>query len=168
MNSTLEKLISNTAISNYARTLNPKGDANQAAAISELTFEDMFAEPDSLNHELAACCQSGLWLLHNFLHRSHSISQDIDSAEGSLWHAIMHRTEGDFSNAKYWYRLAGDHKSFDSIRCVDGGDFDPFTFVDQCQSDYRSGSLSDNVQSVAVAEWRALFKFCHDHATNPC
>ncbi len=47
---------------------------------------------------------AGLWLLAGELDQSHSISQSHDSAVGSLWHGIMHRREGDLSNAKYWFR----------------------------------------------------------------
>lgn len=168
MNSLLEKLISASAISNYARTVNPSGDANPIDELNALNVAQLFdaaAASDSLDHDLVACCCSGLWLLHNFLDRSHAISQEIDSAEGSYWHAIMHRTEGDFSNAKYWYRRAGDHEVLDNISGVAGDSFDPSNFVDQCQHDYGSGRLSDEVHSVAVAEWRALFQFCYDNAS---
>ena len=63
----------------------------------------------------AAAALSGLWLWHDFLDASHTISQAIDTADGSLWHAIMHRREGDFSNAKYWYRKVGEHPAYRSI-----------------------------------------------------
>ncbi len=39
--------------------------------------------------------------------KSHSIAQDIDNANGAWIHAYLHRFEGDVSNARYWYRLAG-------------------------------------------------------------
>src|SRR6185295_3279275 len=50
-----------------------------------------------------ATCRAGLWLLQDFLDESHAISQDIDTREGSFWHAIMHRREPDASNSKYWW-----------------------------------------------------------------
>ena len=53
---------------------------------------------------MAACCLAGVWLLHDYLDESHTISQRIDTPSGSFWHGIMHRREGDFSNAKYWFR----------------------------------------------------------------
>ncbi|QDV23046.1 hypothetical protein [Aureliella helgolandensis] len=58
---------------------------------------------------------AGLWLLAGELDRSHEISQSQPSAEGSLWHAIMHRREGDFSNSLYWYRRAGPHALYDAL-----------------------------------------------------
>jgi hypothetical protein len=53
--------------------------------------------------------QAGLWLLAGDLDRSHSISQELHHADGSYWHGIMHRTEGDYWNAKYWMGRARGH-----------------------------------------------------------
>ena len=52
---------------------------------------------------------AGLWLWHDWLDSSHTISQDIHTPTGSFWHAIMHRREGDFCNAKYWYARCQRH-----------------------------------------------------------
>ena len=38
---------------------------------------------------------------------SHSIAQDIETKDGALIHAYLHRKEGDIWNADYWYRNAG-------------------------------------------------------------
>jgi hypothetical protein len=59
---------------------------------------------------------AGLWLLAGDLERSHSISQDHHSADGSMWHGVMHRREGDFGNAKYWFRQAGNHPVYTQLR----------------------------------------------------
>jgi hypothetical protein len=53
--------------------------------------------------------EAGLWLLAGELDRSHEVSQSLETAEGSFWHGIMHRREGDFGNAKYWFRKVGRH-----------------------------------------------------------
>lgn len=37
---------------------------------------------------------------------AHQIAQDDASAEGAWVHAWLHRIEGDFANARYWYRRA--------------------------------------------------------------
>ncbi|WPP51072.1 hypothetical protein [Catalinimonas niigatensis] len=41
---------------------------------------------------------------------AHDIAQDIHSSEGAWIHAYLHRKEGDLSNARYWYRLAGKNE----------------------------------------------------------
>src|SRR5262245_31217087 len=61
------------------------------------------------DRRLADCCRAGLWLAFGFLDQSHEISQGIETAEGSYWHALMHRREPDFGNSKYWFRQLGTH-----------------------------------------------------------
>lgn len=53
--------------------------------------------------------EAGLWILAGQLERSHSISQELHDANGSYWHGIMHRAEGDYWNAKYWMKRAPQH-----------------------------------------------------------
>lgn len=43
--------------------------------------------------------------------KSHAIAQDIETKEGALIHAYLHRKEGDQWNADYWYRQAGEKKT---------------------------------------------------------
>jgi hypothetical protein len=44
---------------------------------------------------------------------SHHITQDLETPEGSLIHAYLHRKEGDEINAAYWYGKA--NKPFPKI-----------------------------------------------------
>lgn len=61
-------------------------------------------------HALAGTSSAaGLWLLAGELDRSHAISQELPDGNGSYWHGIMHRTEGDYWNAKYWMRRTSRH-----------------------------------------------------------
>lgn len=53
--------------------------------------------------------EAGLWLLAGQLERSHAVSQTLHDPDGSYWHAIMHRCEGDYWNSKYWLNMAADH-----------------------------------------------------------
>ncbi|MDF2962240.1 MAG: hypothetical protein K0S39_3975 [Paenibacillus sp.] len=63
----------------------------------------------------ALAVKAGLHLLNESLDKSHELSQDIHHATGSYWHGIMHRMEGDYSNAKYWFRQVGTHTVFTSL-----------------------------------------------------
>ncbi len=159
MNSVIDQFLTTEAIQNYARELDPRGDRSVLEKLNGLDHVELVGGAIG-DADLAACCMSGLWLLYNFLHESHELSQSIHTAEGSWWHAIMHRTEGDFSNAKYWYRRVGEHEAFENI----GSGFDPMAFVDQCERDYRTGDLSDETQKLAFAEWNALFEYCQQNA----
>ena len=105
-------------------------------------------------------CLSGLWLLAGDLDRSHSISQDIDNCEGSFWHGIMHRREGDFANAKYWFRRVGnEHPVFAQLAELADPYEDPFQFVDACQAggDEQAYSACRRTQWL---EWQSLMAFC--------
>ena len=58
----------------------------------------MFQPQTVRDRDMAATCRSGLWLYHDFLDEAHTISQEIETPEGSYWHALVHRREPDFSN----------------------------------------------------------------------
>jgi len=96
------------------------------------------------------------------LDRSHSISQDIGSAEGSFWHGIMHRREGDFGNSKYWFRQVGSHPVFDQLAEISGGVYaDPYDFVDECSRMQRSDNEpSRECRRDQWLEWQALMAQC--------
>ncbi len=69
-------------------------------------FVDSMSEakpPTSLSPLLQALWWDG----RNDWDMAHRIAQDIHDAHGSLIHAYLHRKEGDYANAGYWYRQAG-------------------------------------------------------------
>ncbi|MEJ2585228.1 MAG: hypothetical protein P8Z38_09345 [Robiginitalea sp.] len=47
---------------------------------------------------------------------AHEIAQDLPTAWGSWMHAYLHRKEGDYGNAGYWYRKAGVPEWRDSLQ----------------------------------------------------
>ena len=57
--------------------------------------------------------RAGLLQMHDLLDESHEASQSIEGAgrraAGDYWHAIMHRREPDYGNARYWFRRVGRH-----------------------------------------------------------
>ncbi|WP_442510186.1 hypothetical protein SH528x_001794 [Novipirellula sp. SH528] len=107
-------------------------------------------------------CTSGLWLLAGDLDRSHRISQDIDEKEGSFWHGIMHRREGDFSNAKYWFRRVGKHPVITQLAEICGSDYrSGEDFVDACANATRGAEDEyAKCQDVQWKEWQSLMACC--------
>ena len=158
----------------------PEGEGASAARdVLELIKPAQVTTPPPVNLKAAQGIIAGLWLWHDFLDVSHTISQSIDTPTGSYWHAIMHRREGDFSNAKYWYRRVGDHPAIESIgprinlltdtlpadkmifRLTANG-FDPYAFVDLVEAAYRQDDHPHQELSVTIQkiEWQTLLEIC--------
>jgi hypothetical protein len=133
--------------------------------LTRLTPDTLLDAPIS-DRGSATCLLAGLWLWHDFLDESHTLSQSIDTPAGCWWHAIMHRREGDFSNAKYWYRRASAHarldrvgEGFESLIDPVMPRWDPMAFVDlvesvQARSDHPTYLACVELQRL---EWSVLF-----------
>jgi hypothetical protein len=149
-------------------------------ALDALSVESAFGHARIDDHDAAKCCLSAIWLVHDFLDESHKISQEIDTASGSFWHGIMHRREGDFSNAKYWFHRVGRHAAFEAIgqraaelaavrgdersikKLITAGAWDPFAFVDVCESSVGGqGTSLELCLDIQQAEWELLFDYCY-------
>ena len=152
--------------------------------LTALTVGELFEGHRIVDGDAARCCLSGLWLLHDFLDESHSLSQEIDTIDGSYWHGIMHRREPDYGNSKYWFRRVGDHPIFPQLReetrgvmawdpaadeiakRIETGKFwDPYRFVDWCQQ-IACGTAKDVglAEYAATREWHLLFAHCYERA----
>ena len=164
------------------------GGANPTSreALNRLPPGSVLANPTSNPTEVRPLV-AGLWLWIDGLDESHTISQALPSATGSFWHAIMHRREGDFSNAKYWFARCRHHPALARIATLIRSDlgadadaaplrqlvrdeWDPDRFVDVVEATHRNPS--DPLRPVAVRlqklEWRGLFEHCLAQATgNP-
>lgn len=153
-------------------------DSSRRQSIAEIANQGIFEGRVVLNQKAAAACRAGVWLFHDFLDDSHSISQDIDTPDGSFWHAIMHRREGDFWNAKFWFRRVGEHPVYDELlaaarpildsqrandllKLSSQTTWDSFAFVDLCESARANSALQMTCRSIAREEWRLLFLHCY-------
>ncbi len=155
-----------------------------ASKLDAATVERAFAHARVARRDMADACLAGAWLYHDFLNRSHTISQSISDATGSYWHGIMHRREPDFSNAGYWFRRVGSHAIFADLASAarelaaasgslhsarwlaDVNAWDPFQFIGLCEACYHSpGEDQTLCRRVSLVEWRLLFDHSYRKAT---
>lgn len=90
-------------------------DTEMRAKLAGLSVDQLFDGFTVVDPIMAKAVVSSLWLYHDFLDESHAISQSIDNPTGCYLHGIMHRREGDYSNAKYWFRRVGKHPIEDDL-----------------------------------------------------
>jgi hypothetical protein len=138
--------------------------------LAALCPEDV--SPVVRDREAALGCLSGLWLYHDFLDESHTISQDLPGWVGSYWHGIMHRREPDPDNAKYWFRRVPANPVYDLLTADAAGlglamkgTWDPFAFVDRCERERGTGSEAELLcRRVQLREMQLLFDLCYELA----
>lgn len=112
---------------------------------------------------------AGLYLYFSCLDDAHEIAQSLSTAEGSYWHAILHRQEPDAGNSAYWFRRVGAHPVFPALReraAAIGVDFgprwDPLAFIRFCDQARGEPASQRERQALEVqrAEWQLLFDYC--------
>jgi hypothetical protein len=154
-----------------------------AAVRSQLQQLERLLAPKVKDSAFASACLAGLWLYHDFLDESHAISQDLDTPEGSYWHALMHRREPDYGNSKYWFRRVPQHPILADLAkqaaaltnqagtpkksefLLRQATWDPFAFVDLCESAARRGGEVELLcRRIQRCEWELLFCYCHERA----
>jgi len=116
-----------------------------------------------VNRAALSLFKGGLWYALDALDAAHAIFQDDPSPEGSYWHGMLHRREGDFPNAKYWLHRAGRIPALEAIP-----DFDPLRFVSLCQRADRE-PLKDPSELLALQrlEWEHLLTAAYEKAARP-
>jgi hypothetical protein len=151
------------------------------AALESLTANGVCTTA-AADRDMAQACLAGLWLYHDFLNESHAISQQIEGQEGSYWHGAMHRREGDYANAKYWFRRVGEHEIGHDLcqiarELAQSGEpdsatdfltnqpsWDHFRFVDLCQASARGSARDSLCREIQRREWWLLFAYCFNRA----
>ena len=117
-----------------------------------------------------------LWL-YGFLDEAHRLTQQDASSEGAYWHALVHRSEGDFSNSLYWFNRVGVHPLHARLRTgvqeamegrswegwqtlVEGPQWQPRRLVALCERAAR-GELAEPaiLQQVVRIEYNLLISW---------
>lgn len=120
--------------------------------------------------------QAGILQMGDHLAASHEHSQSIEGRgkrqAGDYWHAINHRREPDYGNARYWFRHVGNHPLLSDLakvipelarefspavqsraqRLLEGGQLDAFRFVDLV-SDACRGNDEELTRFAERLQW---------------
>ena len=145
--------------------------AEALGRLQSLNAQDLFPGARAPRAALA-----GLYLYFSCRDEAHEVAQSDSSAEGSYWHAIVHRQEPDAGNASYWFHRVGKHPVFRPLaECarsvaaahpetyVDfSGTSDANAFVSICErARQQPGSeLERAAREIQRAEWQLLFDHC--------
>lgn len=104
--------------------------------------------------------QSALLLANDDIEQAHRLAQEIHTPTGSYLHGIMHRMEGDYENATYWFSRVGLHPCYvqiaselgitsDLTNILDKGSWDPIRFTQEVK---RVAQIPDLIPHHQVRE----------------
>ena len=161
------------------KTLPALGPQARADALSEAALNtklDPVFRDAQLSVSQQELVRALLLLWHDHLDASHNISQNIENADGSFVHALMHRREPDYWNAKYWWRRGGAHPAFPEIarrtgellkssgnvklaaKLLPGGHWDACAFVDLCEQATSDSQHVDLLRDIQRIETETLLE----------
>ncbi len=101
--------------------------------------------------------KAGLFLLNDDLANGHALAQSLQGDPlGDFWHAIVHRREGDWNNARYWFGKAGPEAILTQIYSSDPKA--PDAFINRCRKIGRGQDpeLEQFQQDEMAQFWRML------------
>jgi hypothetical protein len=154
-------------------------DLKRTMILRSIDLKELFSPVAIMEQISARACLAGLWLLAGDLHASHGISQNIHGADGSYWHALMHRREPDISNSDYWFRRVGAHPIFPALLetangiataagrpDLAGSKWDPIDFNKVCDAVRGKGGPVEKIcRDIQRWEYDLLLEHCFAKAT---
>ena len=113
--------------------------------------------------------RAGLFYYHNAIEDSHREAAKGEGDLAAYWHGMVHRREGDFDNARYWMRRAGEQPVFQEMhgRSADGApnmnrqsNWDPSLFINLCeQYKYGAHEYKKEIGTLQRVEFAVMFDY---------
>jgi hypothetical protein len=114
--------------------------------------------------------RGGLYYAVDAIHEAHAVFQEASGDLGSYWHGMMHRREGDFDNARYWFRRAGQLPFFDLLHheasehsavMARQSNWDPYLFTGECeQARFGAEEGLKALSALQRIEFEGVFDYC--------
>jgi hypothetical protein len=110
--------------------------------------------------------RSLLLLMAGDLERAHILVQEASNADGTYIHGIVHRIEGDFDNARYWFRRTPVHPiapeiyrkaAANSPRVASCTTWDPVWVTDWVEASEQVGA-DEELRAVLTIEVEVLLE----------
>jgi hypothetical protein len=158
----------------------PRGNVQPLATLNRQVEEAL--RQTGLREQKTEVVRAAVLLWHDHLDAAHGIVQELETADGSYLHAILHRREPDYSNAKYWFRRVGAHPCYLELarsaaaslkaegeteleqQLVPRGQWDAFAFVDACEA---AAQATDGARAALLREIQRLeFEILLDHLSH--
>ena len=148
-------------------------DRELVRELKEIT-SDALASGAVVDAEMSGLVRGALFYALDTLPEAHANFQDAASDTGSYWHGMLHRREGDFDNARYWFRRAGTLPVFATIHrdasrvselMARRTNWDPYLFTGQCeQARFGAEELVAELVALQRIEFDALLDYCRRKA----
>ena len=168
---TLEPRVASLLASRKGYRMPLTQSGTRTCELSEVPGEALFPGGTS-----PAAAKAGLMLFLGCWDEAHKIAQDLATAEGNFWHAIVHRQEPDTWNSNYWFQRVGKHPVFGSIQAdsleilerihIPGvslpASWDPVKFLDFVDKarEQPGSALEEAAIELQHCEWLRLFEWC--------
>jgi hypothetical protein len=115
-----------------------------------------------------ALVRGGLLYALDAIHEAHVFFQDNTGDLAAYWHGMMHRREGDFDNARYWFRRAGTQPFFATAHSAAAAhsadmarqsNWDPYLFTGECEQAKFGAENVAELLALQRVEFDAVFDY---------